>query len=269
MRTNVCGRCNSARLNACETCAKCGSTDLREEPLVHHFRCGWQDAQSSYVQRRLLVCPKCNRELTHLGVDYDKPGITLVCQACHTRSSEAAVQFICLDCSEVTRGEEIKSVEWYHYDLTDEGVNALRTGQLPCFDVGPLLAGRPRVFSSQEFRLLATVFSRSARRYERPFAVARITMNLDELRRDVGTVQADVEFRAAIEEVIGTLRITDFASTDGSNSIIMGFPETSATDVDAIFGRLRAALKSSGAKDICLETDFAEGVNIPEFLTAV
>lgn len=265
-RTYVCKRCTSARLNARQICEKCGSTDLREESLVHHFGCGGQDAESSYVKGTLLICPKCNYELTRLGGDYDKRGVTFVCLACHARVSEGAQQFICLDCSEVMSGADIKSIDWFHYDLTDEGLKALRSGQLPSFNVAHLLEGRARVYSPQEFKLLATEFARVASRYDRAFTVARIKLNLDELHRKIGTVQADVELRCAIEDILRTMRSVDFASTAGYHTIVIGYPETSAVHVDVIFGRLRAALKSSDARNLLLETEWAEGDGIRNLL---
>jgi hypothetical protein len=81
-RTHLCGRCDSARLHAFEACPGCGGADLTETPIVHHYRCGWQEPEPRFVKDRALVCPKCRRELRHYGVDYDKPGSVLVCRTC-------------------------------------------------------------------------------------------------------------------------------------------------------------------------------------------
>ena len=42
-RTHACSRCASARLNVYEACPRCGSADLFDEVLVHHYRCGRQE----------------------------------------------------------------------------------------------------------------------------------------------------------------------------------------------------------------------------------
>jgi Thaumarchaeal output domain 1 len=81
-RTHACGRCQSARLHAYEACPACGGGNLVDQPIVHHYRCGWQAPQSRFAGSRLLVCPKCRRELRHFGVDYGKPGIVVVCRGC-------------------------------------------------------------------------------------------------------------------------------------------------------------------------------------------
>ena len=48
-RTHLCRRCDSARLHATEVCAACDSADLVEEPIVHHYRCGWQEPELRFA----------------------------------------------------------------------------------------------------------------------------------------------------------------------------------------------------------------------------
>jgi Thaumarchaeal output domain 1 len=266
-RTHQCGGCNSARLNAYEACPQCGGADLVEESLVHHFRCGWQDAESHFAQGRILVCPKCRRELRHLGVDYDKPGMIVVCRACKASNSEPMVRFACLDCFTVTPSADAATIDWYHYDLTEEGILALRQGHLPRFDIGPLLEGRPRAFAHQEFRLLATQGTRVSGRYSRPFAVARFNLNVEALRRQVGSVETDIVFRKVVDAIVDSLRLGDFVSTAGSSSIIVGFPETSAANVAPVVERVRLTIRNITTVPFDLDVDVAEGDAVIDLLT--
>ncbi len=265
-RTHQCGRCGSARLNTYEACTQCGGANLAEESLIHHFRCGWQEAESHFTQGRILVCPKCRRELRHLGVDYDKPGMVLACRSCKATNSEPAVQFGCLDCSMVTPSADAASVDWYHYDLTEEGILALRQGHLPRLDIGTLLEGRPRAFSHEEFRLLATQSVRVAGRYSRPFAVARFNMNVDGLRRQVGSVETDMVFRKVVDVIVDALRAGDFVSTAGSSSIIVGFPETSAANVGPIVERVHLTIRKITDLPFDFDVNVAEGEAITDLL---
>ena len=265
-RTHLCGKCGSARVNAYEACPQCGGGDLIEESLIHHFRCGWQDAESRFAQDRLLVCPKCRRELRHLGVDYDKPGRIVVCRTCKASNSEPVVQFACLDCSAVTPSADAASTDWYHYDLTDDGIQTLRQGRLPSFDIGPLLEGRPRVFSAKEFRLLATEDARVARRYARPFTIVRFTLNVEALRREFGSVETDIVFRKAVDAIVEGLRASDFVGTAGASSIVVGFPETAAAGVAPIVERVRSAIRNVTTVPVALDVDVAEGDAITDLL---
>lgn len=138
-RTHLCPKCDSARLHVYEACPACGGAELQEEELVHHYRCGCQEIQARFLQGEHLICPKCRRELRHLGVDYGKPGKAVMCAACGAMNSEPFMRFACLDCAAVSAPEENPSLDWYHYDLTEDGISALRHGRLPQFDIVPFL----------------------------------------------------------------------------------------------------------------------------------
>jgi hypothetical protein len=120
-RTHACGLCQSARLHAYEACPACGGGNLVDEPIVHHYRCGSQAPESRFVDGRLLVCPKCRRELRHFGVDYGKPGIAIVCRGCGAVEDEPVANFTCLDCTAVTPSADSTATDWYHYTLRMKG----------------------------------------------------------------------------------------------------------------------------------------------------
>jgi hypothetical protein len=166
----------------------------------------------------------------------------------------------------VTPSADAGSMDWYHYDLTEEGILALRQGHLPRFDISPLLEGRPRAFSHQEFRLLATQSARVAGRYSRSFAVARFNMNVETLRRQVGSVETDIVFRKVVDAIVDALRAGDFVSTAGSNSIIVGFPETAAANVAPIVERVRSTIRNATNVQFDLDVNIAEGDAIIDLL---
>lgn len=127
-RFHVCGRCQSARLNVREECAKCRSADLVEEPYLHHFKCAFQGPESEFRHGNDLICPKCRRELSHFGYDYDRPGTMVVCQACGHSASEPAVGFVCLDCGAHADSESCNTRDVYSYRLTEQGTGFAEYG---------------------------------------------------------------------------------------------------------------------------------------------
>lgn len=137
LRTHCCQDCGSMRLIAHEACPGCGSSDLVDEAIVHHYRCGCQQAESTFVSGASLICPKCRRELRHLGIDYGKPGTIVHCRGCGSASQEPDPVFVCTDCRAHTDGRQAVAMDWFHYDLTDLGIQALREGCLP---VGPTVS---------------------------------------------------------------------------------------------------------------------------------
>ncbi len=127
-RFHACGSCGSSRLNAREECPACHSAQLREVPLIHHFRCAHQAPEADFARGPHLVCPKCRQHLRHYGSDYDKPGTAVACGGCAVVSPEPAVGFSCLDCGARTGGDAAPKRDVFGYALTDKGAAALRRG---------------------------------------------------------------------------------------------------------------------------------------------
>jgi GGDEF domain-containing protein len=266
-RTHSCRKCDSSRLHAYEACVACASSDLVEEPLVHHYRCGWQAAESAFMDGHLLVCPKCHRELRHFGVDYGKPGSITTCRACGAANADPVVQFVCLDCSATTPTEEAAATDWYHYDLTEDGVHALQDGRLPTFHLGRLLEAHTRTYSPAEFRLLCEEGMRIASRYERPFAAARLSLaNVEALRQQCGSTEIHLAFRLAAEAIAEVLRDTDYVTVDGASSIVICFPETARSAVARIIERLQRVIRTRVTKPIEITAEIAEGDKVVDLL---
>ena len=266
-RTHACTKCKSARLHVYEACPSCGGANLQEEPLIHHYRCGCQEIEPHFKQDQLLICPKCHRTLQHLGVDYGKPGVALLCATCGSTNSEPFVHLSCLDCSAVTPANDAKTTDWYHYNLTEEGIRALQQGQLPQFDLAPLLANRTCAYTPREFRLLVTHELSVGKRFGLPFSVARITLsNIDALVRQHGAVAADAGFRRVVDAVVAELRTTDFVSTGTMQSMVIGFSGTSAKDVDIAIARVRSAIEETVPWSVEIGVEIAEGDAIVDLL---
>ena len=266
-RTHSCDKCESARLHVYEACPACGSANLREETIVHHYRCGCQEIESHFSQGDLLICPKCHRTLHHIGVDYGKPGKAVLCAGCGATNSDPFVRFACLDCSSVQNADDAKAIDWFNYDLTEEGIRALRQGRLPQFDITPLLEGRTHTYSPREFRLLAMHEIKVAERLKRPFSVARFTvLNLDELIRERGAIAVDDGFRRIADAVASELRSSDFVGVGTNLSGVIGFPATSPNDIDTIVKRIRRAIDANSKASLELGFEVAEGDAIIEML---
>lgn len=172
IRTHTCADCASHRLLAFEACHGCGGSDLVDEPLVHHYRCGCQQPESSFVQGNTLVCPKCRRSLRHFGMDYGKPGSVVHCRSCGNTAPEPDPSFVCLDCSKKFGGRAAKATDWFHYDLTEAGVSAVLNG-MQVGETELRAEADPALCSMREFQLLAGAALRHARKASLPIGIAR------------------------------------------------------------------------------------------------
>ncbi len=266
-RTHGCSKCGSARLHVYEACSGCGSADLADEVLIHHYRCGCQESESHFIQGDLLICPKCHRGLRHLGIDYGKPGNVVVCRGCGAANSEPLVNFVCLDCSTVTAAERATETDWYHYDLTEKGLATLRDGRLPRFEPVRPLSLDPRAYSLREFILLAAHEMRTSSSFRRPFTVARISFsNSDTIRHDLGLPAIDIALRHAADAAVKTLRGSDFVSTGDGPSIFIGFPGIATTDFRKFEDRIRKSILDAVVVPLALTFDIAEGDAIKDML---
>jgi hypothetical protein len=83
-RIYVCSSCSGGFLSFREVCPHCKSSNIDGEDLVHHFPCAYIGPVSDFQMEdsSVLNCPKCNKDLHHIGVDYDKPVVINHCNNC-------------------------------------------------------------------------------------------------------------------------------------------------------------------------------------------
>lgn len=97
----LCNKCYNSYLNIRETCPKCTSGDLISEDILHHFSCGYVGPLEDFKDnegQNALVCPKCDKTLRHIGVDYDKPSAIYHCNNCGTETQNPLLSSKCMNC---------------------------------------------------------------------------------------------------------------------------------------------------------------------------
>jgi CheY-like chemotaxis protein len=170
-RFHICPSCDSYRLHVREECSQCRSSNLSEEQYLHHFRCAYQGPETDFRQGDDLICPKCQRELTHFGFDYDRPGTMVVCGSCGHAASEPSVGFVCLDCGVHTDSDAAATRDVFCYHLTDKGVSFAEKG-------GAILGYTRELLRFADLPLeLVVALNAAAKRYNEdktPFALANI-----------------------------------------------------------------------------------------------
>lgn len=127
-KVHLCHSCHSGFINYREVCPKCGHSDLKVEPSVHHFSCGHIAPLSAFKAAEKHVCPKCAKPLKHIGIDHDQPTQTAVCLACQHSFQESSIQTYCYHCGETAGIEDLKEYSVYHYSLTPAGIKAITSG---------------------------------------------------------------------------------------------------------------------------------------------
>lgn len=131
-RVSLCPKCSSHHLNVREICPGCRSSHLTSEGLLHHFRCGNIGIPSEFAlsEDGSYLCPKCKRNMYHLGTEYDRLGRAFVCRACARISDNPPIEAVCLTCGQRTPADDLISTEVFRYVLTSRGAAAIRRGSL-------------------------------------------------------------------------------------------------------------------------------------------
>ncbi|WP_412984622.1 hypothetical protein [Pontimicrobium sp. IMCC45349] len=119
-KVQLCNDCHDSYLIYKETCPKCKSINLEAHDIIHHFTCAHVAPQEQFINNENdnLQCPKCNKHLRHIGIDYDKPSSVYNCNTCDHHFQVAQVVSECHSCNHVNSLEELIEVTIYDYELT-------------------------------------------------------------------------------------------------------------------------------------------------------
>lgn len=122
-RVYLCSSCSSAHLSYREVCPKCNSSDTTPDDIIHHFPCGYVGPMKDYKNQidDKLDCPKCNKRLRHIGVDYDKPSIIYECNHCTHKFQDYYVNAKCLVCQSDKAVDQLRAIDIRSYRLTKKG----------------------------------------------------------------------------------------------------------------------------------------------------
>lgn len=129
-RTHLCSQCRTGFLAYREVCPKCGSANSYSQDIIHHFRCGFVGPISDFQNEidDQLNCPKCNKTLRHIGVDYDKPSVLHECYNCAHKFQDFNVNVRCMTCSYDNHVEQLVGKEIHDYNLSKKGELAAING---------------------------------------------------------------------------------------------------------------------------------------------
>jgi len=99
-KIHVCDACHSAHHNIRETCLHCNG----------------------------LICPKCQKILRHIGVDYDKPSHIFNCNTCSEHFQNPVFTYNCVDCGKVSDIRHLQEHLIRRVSLTAKGKQLVLSG---------------------------------------------------------------------------------------------------------------------------------------------
>jgi transposase-like protein len=125
-KVHICPQCSAGFHNFRELCPKCNSSNLSSQGLIHHFVCANVGPERDYKRANILVCPKCDRELRHIGVDYDKPSVIFECNDCGEHFQDANIRALCFNCKMQNSAMDLLSKDIKSYSITRYGIGIVK-----------------------------------------------------------------------------------------------------------------------------------------------
>ncbi len=237
-RVTVCARCNSHHLNLREVCTACGSTHYTEEPLLHHFRCGYVGRITEFDPgdgsgRRM--CPKCTVQLKYLGTDYDRLGKTYLCIDCGTSFQDAPVRSVCLSCESESDADDLPSIEVFGYTLTSLGTAAIRRGSLFEGDSEILYVAGAAVYRPAIMYELLEYEAKRIKRFKGTFSLMIMEINSVDGR----PIPEDAEGNM-ITRLRESLRAIDIVGKVAEHTFVACMPQTPLAGAEIVRTRFMA-----------------------------
>ncbi|MCG8607210.1 hypothetical protein MJD09_19775, partial [bacterium] len=244
-KVNVCPRCSHSQINFRELCPTCRSLNISEESTIHHFRCAHVGRETEYRRGFKFNCPKCSRELRHIGVDYDKPAEVMWCNDCNHNFSDPLLSCFCLVCGNSCSPEDVFLKQINEYSLSLDGFRAAEEGVMPGFGLISILKRELGFYKYEVFIEYLRLEIFRCRRYEYPSTLARFSFK----DLDGGTSRNEMlrsrklkkEFAALIK---GTFRSTDLLTDLQDGQIFIIFTNTDYDSTQIAFKRLDESMKS-------------------------
>lgn len=122
---HLCKSCSGNYLNFRECCPKCNSIDIDTNDMIHHFVCAHVAPEKDFRKEEHLECPKCDKHLRHIGIDYDKPSTIYSCNTCSHEFQNPNMLSLCVDCNTENQLEELIQKSIGNYSITQKGENML------------------------------------------------------------------------------------------------------------------------------------------------
>jgi GGDEF domain-containing protein len=224
-RIYTCTSCNGGILNYREVCPKCQSSNSQEEDLVHHFPCAYVGPIKDFKNKLDddLNCPKCNKHLKHIGVDYDKPSILYTCNACSHKYQDFNVKAKCLVCLQDNEVETLAAKAINTYEITKKGEDVALNGYL---STSVDLDEMKGTVSFSIFKVMLNYELERLKQNNTNSNIAYIKIaNAGEIYSRIGSDRQKALIAEFIQLLRTNLRSSDFITFYNSSTLIMSLNE--------------------------------------------
>jgi DNA-binding NarL/FixJ family response regulator len=118
-----CPSCKSINLVTNYLCQNCRASNFTRGNVLEHNKCGHADLESNFQEGTKFICPKCQKELKLIGVDYFRIISALKCKECLNIFTIPEISYDCNVCG--VSGFNLSDGYWtqmYDYDINPEKI---------------------------------------------------------------------------------------------------------------------------------------------------
>lgn len=236
---NLCPTCEDFRITLREVCRHCQSPRIRRTPTIQHYSCGHTAPQTAFVRRDRYVCPKCGKELRHIGVDYAKPGEVALCDACGLASQEPELNCLCIKCGATFPPGQTRQLPIHRFRLSQQAVEAATLGLHTHLSLNEVLHHFLNIYSFAFFQAYLDLEIKRALRYHTSFSLISLGIgNRDEIEAQLGA-GGKMALVKELGEIIGSnIRQTDLVTFSPNREILVLLIETDEKRAETIVQRL-------------------------------
>jgi hypothetical protein len=244
-RVYLCNNCSSGFLSYREVCPHCDSSNSKSQDLVHHFPCAYVGPISDFQNEfdSALVCPKCNKGLRHIGVDYDKPSTINHCNNCDKDYQDVFIKAKCINCHVDVDVQYLKSKDLNVYKLTKKG-RAASTNGLSVSDFE-----MEEIFGSLSFPMMKTMLHYEIERIRvNPAQQTSIAMiyfeNIWELLNKVGKKGEKGLLESIVSATRENIKPTDFIALENNATLYLCLVNSNVTEANTIVTEVNRVIAS-------------------------
>ena len=228
---HLCKSCSGNYLNFRECCPKCDSIDIIANDMVHHFVCAHVAPEKDFKVDDGLACPKCDKNLRHIGIDYDKPSSIYSCNTCNHEFQNANMKALCLDCETENKLDELLEKTIGSYTITEIGEQILfnqestNQPQSETISVGSMNTSLFKIIVNQEIKRIEVTQGDSY--------LTKITFENKQL--ELLNIDLKLNLTKEISSIIQSyLKASDILSAEKFNSYYILLPETKENQLERL-----------------------------------
>jgi len=267
----LCPYCFHHDINVRETCPSNHSADITVAEMIHHYQCGYVGTEAEYMEGIKYVCPKCRKELKHIGVDYDKPGRTYVCNSTGEKFTEPDIYCQCRSCKKFFEADDAVRQDIYTFAVMDRINEVATQGRFTEMNLElELIDQDVDVYNMRYFR---TKFSEELKRcqtFKRSLTLILVSIaNFDDILQAKGETTSKGLLKDLTRILKENLWSVDIPARYEKNSFINLLPEADkkrAKKIIAMIKEKTTSLTNEGLEIIIKTVSFPEDADNEETL---